>query len=384
MLKNVLIIFLFSCSTIFGQQILEKSIESDFLETTRDIKIYLPKSYETDSVKNYPLAIVLDAEFLFDSYVGNAVLFAAKDKAPEQIVVGINMAETRQGDTYFNRNTGKLTGKNRQFYEFIRDEVTFYMEGNYRISPFTTIVGTGTSANLAAQFLKEPTPVFNAYVCINPIFSDFIAQQIQSFALDRYGKEDNTFYLYINNSNTYSPKRQTLLNQLQTYLDDFEISNFNIINDYVTTSSSISSIGEALSRAMTKVFELYSAISRDEFDTKIKNLSPEDAIAYLENKYIEIEFLFGSNLGIREQDIFAIESIIIEKENGDYLRDFGKMILKIFPSSHLGDYYIGRYYEEGKMIKKAIQHYRIGYGKMDPSDPNADRFYENILRLGGQ
>jgi hypothetical protein len=129
---------------------------------------------------------------------------------------------------------------------------------------------------------------------------------------------------------------------------------------------------------------LYSAISKDEFDTKIKNLSPEDAIAYLENKYIEIEFLFGSNLGIREKDVFAIESIIIDKENGDYLRDFGKMILKLFPSSPLGDYYIGRYYEEGKMIKKALKHYKIGYGKMDPSDPNADKFYENILRLGGQ
>lgn len=384
MLKNVIIIFLLSCSSVFGQQVLEKSITSDFLETTRDIRIYLPKSYAVDSTKNYPLAIVFDAEFLFDAYVGNAVLFAAKDKAPEQIVVGIQMENTRQADTYFDLNTGKLTAKNRAFYEFIRDEITFYMQGNYRISPFVTIVGTGTSANLVAQYLKEPSPIFNAYVCINPIFSDFISQQIQSFALERYAKEDNTYYVYINNSNTYSPKRQTLLNQLQTYLDDFEIPNVNIINDYITTDSSISSIGEALSRATTKIFELYSAISKEEFDTKIKNLSPEDAIAYLENKYIEIEFLFGSSLGIREQDIFAIESIIIEKENGDYLRDFGKMILKIFPSSHLGDYYIGRYYEEGKMIKKALKHYKIGYGKMNPSDPNADKFYENILRLGGQ
>lgn len=135
---------------------------------------------------------------------------------------------------------------------------------------------------------------------------------------------------------------------------------------------------------MTRVFELYSAITQEEFEQKIKNLSPEDAIAYLENKYIEIQFLFGSNLGIREQDVFAIESVIINKENGDYLRDFGKMILKLFPSSPLGDYYIGRYYEEGKMIKKAITHQKIGYGKMEPSDPNADKFYENILRLGGQ
>lgn len=103
----------------------------------------------------------------------------------------------------------------------------------------------------------------------------------------------------------------------------------------------------------------------------------------MENKYLEIEFWFGSSLGIRERDIYAIEKIIIEKENGDRLLDFGKMILKIYPSSHLGDYYIGKYYETGKNIKRAITHYKIGYGKMDPANPNADAFYENILRLGG-
>ena len=384
MVKNAIFIFLFICSTVYGQQILTTTIESDYLETSRDVRIYIPKSYELDSVKNYPLAIVFDAEFLFDIYVGNSVLFASKDKAPEQIVVGINMAETRKNDTYFNINTGQLNPTNQAFYEFIRDEVTFYMESNFRTSPFISLIGTGTSANLISQFLKESKPIFNAYVCINPIFSDFIRQQMQNFALERYGKEDNTFYLYTNNSNTFSPKRQTLINQLQTFLGNYEIENFNIVNDYITTQSSISTIGEAIPRAITKVFELYSPISKDEFDTKIKNLSPEDAIAYLENKYIEIEFLFGSNLGIREQDVFAIESIIIDKENGDYLRDFGKMILKLFPSSPLGDYYIGRYYEEGNMIKKALKHYKIGYGKMDPSDPNADNFYENILRLRGQ
>ena len=384
MVKNAILIFLFTCSTVYGQQILTTTIESDYLENSRNVRIYIPKSYELDSVKSYPLAIVFDAEFLFDIYVGNSVLFASKDKAPEQIVVGINMAETRKNDTYFNINTGQLNPTNQAFYEFIRDEVTFYMESNYRTSPFISLIGTGTSANLISQFLKESKPIFNAYVCINPIFSDFIRQQMQNFALERYGKEDNTFYLYTNNSNTFSPKRQTLINQVQTFLGNYEIENFNIVNDYITTKSSISTIGEAIPRAITKVFELYSPISKDEFDTKIKNLSPEDAIAYLENKYIEIEFLFGSNLGIREQDVFAIESIIIDKENGDYLRDFGKMILKLFPSSPLGDYYIGRYYEEGNMIKKALKHYKIGYGKMDPSDPNADKFYENILRLRGQ
>lgn len=382
--KTLPLIFLFFSLLGYSQKIISKKIKSDFVEGERLIKIYIPEGYDSKEEKNYPLAIVLDAEYLFDAYVGNAVLFAAKDKAPKQIVVGINMAKTRKEDTYFNPNTGKLTNSNQQFYNFIRDEVIFEIESTYKTSPFITIMGAGTAANIVASFLSEATPFVNAYICINPLFSDFIGAQIESYQLSRYENEDNTFYFYTNNSNTFSEKKQTIINNLQTGLTNLTIKNFNVVNDTITTASSISAISEAIPRAFTKVFEIYSAISEEEFDKNIKELSPIDAIAYLENKYLDIDFLFGSNLGIREADIYAVEKIVIEKENGDQLLNYGIMILKLFPSSPLGDYYIGRYYESGKNLKKALKHYKIGYGKMDPADPNADAFYENILRIGGQ
>jgi hypothetical protein len=375
----ICILFFFSG---FSQKLIEKNLESDILGAKRNLKIYLPKGYEQEDGKNYPLAVVFDAEYLFDAYVGNSILFAAKDKAPKQIVVGISMDKTRKKDTYFNINNGNLTASNIAFYQFIRDEVLFYMESTYRTSPFISLIGEGTSANLISHYLKEPTPFINSYICINPTFSDFIGQQLQSYKLKKFLKEDNTFYLYTNNSSSFSVKKQTKIGELQTGLSSLQSKNFNVINDNITTSSSVSAMSEAIPRAINKIFEIYSAISKEEFDENIKDLSPFDAISYLENKYLEIEFLFGSNLGIRERDIYAVEKIIIEKENGDQLQEFGKMILKLFPSSPLGDYYIGKYYESGKQLEKALKHYKIGYGKMDPADPNADAFYENVLRLG--
>jgi predicted alpha/beta superfamily hydrolase len=382
--KSLSLIFLLFFFSSYSQTIVKKSIDSDHLGNSREIKIYLPEGYEKNEEKNYPLTIVFDAEYLFDLYVGNAVLFAAKDKAPKQIIIGINMAETRKKDTYFNIDNGTLTKNNANFYNFIRDEVIFEIESSYRTSPFITLIAEGTSANLITTFLGEETPIINAYICINPAFSDFIASQMQAYKLARFQKEDNTFYFYTNNSNIFSSRKQTLINQLQQEISSIELNNFNIINDTFNTENSISAIAEAIPRALTKVFEIYSAISKEEFDENIKDLSPLDAITYLENKYLEIDFLFGSNLGIRKQDIYAVEKIIIEKENGDQLLNFGAMILKMFPKSPLGEYYIGRYYEQGKNIKKAIYYYKIGYGKMDPSDPNADAFYENILRLSNQ
>lgn len=382
--KSLSFIFFIFCISIFSQNIIVKELESEIMETTRTLKIYIPDSYERDSIKNYPLAIVLDEEFMFDTYVGNSILFAKKDKAPKQIVVGISMEETRAKDVGFDLNSGALINSSKNFYDFLRDEVLFYMESNYRTSPFVSFVGQGYSANLITHFLQENTAFINSFVCINPSFSDFIGSELQSYNLNKFANEDNTFYLYINNSDAFSANKKTKISQIQTALSTLEIKNFNIINDNIITDSSVSAISEAIPRAMTKIFEVYSAISKEEYEEKIKELSPIDAIAYLEDKYLEIEFLFGSSLGIREKDIYAIENIIIEKENGDRLFDFGKMILKRFPSSPLGEYYIGRYYETGKNFKKALKYYKIGYGKMDPADPNADNYYENILRLGGQ
>jgi predicted alpha/beta superfamily hydrolase len=379
--KSLPLIFLLFFLSAFSQTIIKKTIDSDYLGYSREIKIYLPEDYDKNEEKNYPLAIVLDAEYLFDLYTGNAVLFAAKDKAPKQIVVGVNMAKTRKKDTYFNIDNGSSTKNNANFYNFIRDEVIFEIESSYNTSPFITLIGEGTSANLITAFLGEQTPLVNAYICINPTFSDFIGRQMQTYNLARFQKQDNTFYFYTNNSTIFSNEKQARINQLQKGVSELGLPNFNVINDAFNTESSVSAISEAIPRALTKVFEIYSAISKEEFNESIKDLSPIDAIAYLENKYLDIEFLFGSNLEIRKQDIYAVEKIIIEKENGDQLLNFGRMILKIFPSSPLGEYYIGRYYEQGKNIKKAIYYYKIGYGKMKPSDPNANAYYENIVRL---
>ena len=188
----------------FSQITLDETIASEYLQDLRDIKIYLPESYEFETKKFYPLAIVLDSEHLFDLYIANSILFAKKDKAPEQIVVGISMSETKAKDTYFNKKTGSLTIGNTNFYKFIRNELIFKVTSNYRTSPFISLIGEGTSANLVAHFLDEKKPFINSYTCINPTFSDFVNREFGEYRLKKLDKADNTFYLYINNSTSFS------------------------------------------------------------------------------------------------------------------------------------------------------------------------------------
>jgi predicted alpha/beta superfamily hydrolase len=373
-------LILFITNYSFSQNITLKKFESKELENERYLKIYIPDSYKTDSTKVYPLTIVLDAEYLFNVYVGNSILFAKKDKAPEQIIVGINQNQfdERYKDCSYRKENSLPTAEGAAFYRFIKSELISYFEENYRISPFKTIVGNTLTANFINYFLVEDYPTFNAFININPYYAMDIPTMLQQKATNL--KDENRYY-YVSNGNYNSSKRENSIKNTNLILKNIDNPKFIYKYNYFDNSTKTASIGESIPNALAFIFKMYAAISKEEFDKNIKNLSPPDAIAYLENKYVEIEYLFGSNLKIRPQDIFAIEPIILDKENGDYLKNFGEMINKLYKDSPIGDYYIGRYYETGGKLKQALKYYKNGYMKLPEDDPNADGYYKNIERV---
>ena len=154
-----LLIF-FSISLTFGQKTIYKNYNSEVLNDTRELSIYLPKGYTKDSISNFPLAIVLDGQKLFDIYVGASNYYAQLDNAPEQIVMGIDMKTSRNKDAGYDIISGNLDNNSENFYRFIRDEMIPYIEASYKTSPFITIVGESLTANYITHFLKEEYSIF--------------------------------------------------------------------------------------------------------------------------------------------------------------------------------------------------------------------------------
>ena len=377
---ELFVIVLLITSALYSQNTQYKKFSSRELNDDRILKIYVPPGYADDESKLYPLTIVLDAEYLFDVYVGNSILFSAKEKAPEQIIVGINQNQfnERIKDCAYSEENSLPTKDSEAFYRFIRSELLNYLEETYRLSPFKTIVGNTLTANFINYFLIEDDPGFNAFVAINPYYApDMPALTHQKIPIL---KNETRFY-YLSAGPYISENWKTAINSANELLNTANNPKFKYQFEFFEKSNAVASIGQSISSAFAFIFDLYSAISKEEFDKNIKDLSPADAIAYLENKYVEIDYLFGSNLKIRESDIFAIESIILDKENGDYLKNFGEMINKLYKESPIGDYYIGRYYETGGKFKQALQYYKSGYMKLPEGDPNADGYYENIERV---
>ncbi len=381
-MKKIISLFaVLVAAQFFAQEITVKDFDSFELGENRLLKIYVPKSYEESEDRMYPLTIILDSEFLFDVYVANAKLYANKDKAPEQIIVGViqNQKRERYEDCEYNTTTSMPTEKGTQFYRFVRNEVLNYMDVNYRISPFKSIVGNTLTANFINYFLIEKDPAFNAYINLNPYY----ALDINSMLHDKVPQlENSTFYYII--SGDYNPdKKHELIKSLDGLLTQSNNDNFNYLYNEVNDATKVSSIGQGIASSLAFVFEQFSAISKEEFNKKVAHMSPPDAIEYLEAKYVDIEYLFGANIKIREKDIYAIEGIIMDKDDGDYLEEFGKMINRLYPDSPIGDYYIGYYYETGKDYKRALKYYKNGYVKISDDNPNKDGYYQNVERVLG-
>ncbi|MDH3321962.1 MAG: alpha/beta hydrolase-fold protein [Flavobacteriaceae bacterium] len=379
-MKKIVFLLLFISTFGFAQDnIIFKKFNSYQLNTERILKIYLPDSYDDKKDNTYPVAVVFDAEILFDVYVANAKLFALKDKAPEQIVVGIfqNQNDERYQDCDYSEDSGLPNQDSAKFYGFVQDELIPYIEENYRTSLFKTLVGQTITANFTNYFFIDNNPVFRAFININPSYAPNMNQKLevksQSITTD--------YFYYMSKGSFNTDKRTQSINEVNNLLklSDNELFHYKV--DDFSNATKTASVGMATASAMGFVFKLFAAISNKEFEKNIAELTPAEAIEYLEKKYVEIEYLYGSNVKIRESDIYKIEPIVIEKSNGDYLEEFGKMILRLYPDSPIGDYYIGMYHETGYDYKRALKYYKNGYAKIGSDNPNADAYYGNIERV---
>lgn len=361
---------------------MSKKINSSEFSRDRIAKIYIPKEHKTDTIRKYPVAIVLDDDYLFDIYVGNSKIYANADLTPKQIVVGLDVDASLNQDVSTVTKSGNLTTNAKKFYNYIKKELIPYLEANYKTSPYFTIVGDRDAGNFLLHFLKEQKPIFNSYVSISPKLTDQTLRLVSTFDLKRLDEIDNQFYLYVS-SNPYEKKeRKELHEQLKTGLESLKTEKLHIaFNDFKGEPNKPTALVKALPDAFTNIFGLYPRISKEEYEEKIKDLEPLEAIKYLESKYLEIEYLYGTNLNVRFEDIYSIEGIVIDKLNGDYLRVLGDFVMIKHPDSHLGEYYVGKYHELGKDYEQALFYYKEAYGKMELSDSNTEAFYENIIRV---
>ncbi len=94
-------------------QIIYEEFNSTKLGESRRLKIQLPRNYETNVEKKYPIVLVLDADYLFEPVAGNVDYFSYWEDMPESIVVGVMQNDSRYEDCSYDDET--MPNKGAQF-----------------------------------------------------------------------------------------------------------------------------------------------------------------------------------------------------------------------------------------------------------------------------
>lgn len=355
-MRRLILLFVFCFSAlIINAQVIYKDFNSTKLGTSRDIKIQLPRSYTT-GYKSYPIIVVLDGDYMFEIVAGNVDYASYWEDIPEAIVIGINQYGSRDEDLAYSEQNGFPVDSGADFFEFISMELIPYIEKNYRTEKFKVAVGHGKTANFINYFLLKEVPLFNAYIAISPD----LVPNMETFIASKLSKiESKTFY-YTTTSNkdikVLRQKTEALNTAIKNIDNNNVLSTFNKFNDVTHYSLP----AHALPKALESIFFVYQPISKKEYKESILKLetSPVD---YLVDKYKTIKDLFGIDKPILVNDFKAIAAAIKKTEKFDYFEALGKLARKEYPDTLLGNYYIGRFYEETGNPKKAMKTYQSAY-----------------------
>ena len=198
MIRYLTFILLFiGVNTISAQTIYEE-FESYKLNERREIKIQLPRNYNDNVEKSYPLFIVLDGDYLFEVVAGNVDYYSYWEDMPEAIVVGINQVRSREADCYYSEQNSLPIETGASFFEFISMELLPHLIGNYRLADFRIAVGHGETSNFINYYLLKKDPLFQAYINLSP----FLATDMLDYIPERLQKvEKKTFYYLATASN---------------------------------------------------------------------------------------------------------------------------------------------------------------------------------------
>ena len=179
-IKNfyTLLIALFIGLNIQAQAIY-KTIDSYKLDGERELKIQLPRNYNPEEKRTYPLIVVLDGDYLFEPIAGNIDYQSYWEDIPDCIVVGVKQSNTRIDDFYYDDDSNFPLHEGADFYEFIGAELLPFIEENYKASNFRIIVGHDLSANFINYYLFKDKPIFRAYIALSPDLAPKMTERLK-------------------------------------------------------------------------------------------------------------------------------------------------------------------------------------------------------------
>jgi len=153
---------------------LKDSVHSEVLNETREFYVVLPDTYVEGSGTKYPVVFLLDGDVMLNA-LQTVHSYYSGGFMPDMILVGISNAENRTRDLTtselserrgqpFNQENGAAD----KFTSFIESELIPYVEKNYPVTNYRTLIGHSYGGLFTVNMLFNHTELFENYLAIDP------------------------------------------------------------------------------------------------------------------------------------------------------------------------------------------------------------------------
>ncbi|WP_053970978.1 alpha/beta hydrolase [Mangrovimonas sp. ST2L15] len=360
-------------------QVIYEPFNSAKLGRNCEIKIQLPRGYDSEEKIEYPLIVVLDGDYLFEPVIGNVDYQSYWDDMPGCIVVGINQDQTRTDDFSVTEENYFPSMDGAKFFEFVGQELVPYINDTYHASDFRIIVGHDLSANFLNFYLFKELPLFRAYVSLSPDLSPMMVERLGE---KMPAVQTDTFYYLATGEEDASALKEgieacnAVLSAVENPKFHYRFDNFEATNHY-------SLVGLALPKAISQIFNLYKPITKKEYQEDILTYegSPYD---YLVKKYESIESFYGFKKKLIENDIRAIAAASNKKDDIESLENLAKWAKKEYPDSMISSYYMGMWHEKAGDLKRALHSYQSGLLLQSSQFIDKDMLLEKMYEIKGE
>ncbi|NNF36025.1 MAG: alpha/beta hydrolase [Saprospiraceae bacterium] len=203
LLTIVAILFLFQEGNSQGEQVYLIQagkidiVKSQILNESKEIYVQIPSDYDPNSDRKYPVVYILDGDVMLPALI-NVHEFYFGGFMPEMILVGIANKENRTRDlTIPLINTAERMppnyehGEADQFLKFIAEELIPYVESNYPVTSFRTLIGHSYGGQFTINALLKNPALFTNYLAIDPSL-DWDDQRMLSMGRDSLLNQDYT------------------------------------------------------------------------------------------------------------------------------------------------------------------------------------------------
>ena len=314
------------------------SIDSNILEESRQIQVYLPPGYTETDVK-YPVLYLLDGQLFFNSAVSLSNKFRQSRLAPEFIIVGIN--------TSYPQRFGHFSSGKDTFIEFMITELLPYVESNFRTNGEKLLFGWEYAGSLGFNFMLKNTISFDGYILASPYP---IWDEIEE--LDTVSTLNSMLYFTVS-PDEYQVNHGT--EKLDSWLSSKNINNLEWFYTELVNEEHSSTGYPTLYHGLRSYFKYYPEFQEDSFKKFIKAGGLEYAYDY--SKKRASKYGFSSELSswskytiirsaIRANDYGHFQSYSNEFVTNEFIGDLRYRTLDI-----------AEFYEINENPDKAIEIY---------------------------